>query len=393
MNVDYAWPSDGQLALLKAALLPADSAEQYWHEFIANNDFQNLDHGCNQVLPMAFINLRGRIEEDVNEKICRSSYKYVWAKNHVLMHDAKALLILLKENDIEACILKGAAYIGHYYPDYGMRVLGDIDLLVSGGQMQALVDVLESNGYKLKSGQGGVDTRSLLRMFHARSFVNARGTDFDVHQYLSPYLIDAELSERIWQNKKSIDLFGSEGLTYVLSPTYQLLHTILHGLQYATESSIRWIIDAACLLRNCSADIDWDELMDVCSRHHLNLPMSQGLGFLAKEMRAPIPENVISHFEEIEITEKDRSYYVSSSNLGFMRTMQRIRRSWGHYKSYSAGSAKKAKLFGFYDFLLVYLEIESRWMLVPHIVKKTFAIVCLSIRRFFRRIFAGGATL
>lgn len=387
MKISSAWPNKAQLTLLKAALLPPDQAERYWHEFIAAYDLRNIDHGCSQVLPMVFINLKDRMKIDINEKICRSSYKYVWANNNVLMHDAKMLLILLKENHIDVCLLKGAAFIGHYYADYGMRILGDIDLLVPPKQMLTLVEVLESNQYKVKSNQGEADARGLLRILHAKSFVNCRGTDFDVHQYLSPSLIDAELSDRIWKNKRSIDLFGNKNLTYVLSPTYQLLHTVLHGLQYAPVSSVRWIVDATNLLNNSVVDIDWNELIDVCSRHHLNLPMSQALRFLSEEIDIPIPGKVILHFNNIRITKKDKKYYAISSNLGFQPTIERINRSWEHYKAYSCDKTKKIDIFGFYDFLLIYLDIKSRWMLGPHIAVKASGVIIRSIRMLFRNIF------
>lgn len=58
MKISSAWPNKAQLTLLKAALLPPDQAEPHWYEFIAEHDLQELDHGCTQVLPMAFINLK-----------------------------------------------------------------------------------------------------------------------------------------------------------------------------------------------------------------------------------------------------------------------------------------------------------------------------------------------
>ena len=388
MKITTAWPNKAQLTLLKAGLLPPGKAESYWDKFITDYDLQKLDHGCNQVLPMVFINLKNQLKNDLNEKICLSSYKYVWAKNHLLMHDAKALLILLKQHDLKVCLLKGAAFIGHYYPDYGMRTMGDIDLLVSPKQMVTLVNIIESNGYKIISNQEDIDKHGLLRLFHARAFENSRGTEFDIHQYLSKFLIGEAFSERIWQNVKAIDLFGIEHLTYVLNPTYQLIHTVLHGLQYAPVSSIRWIVDAANLLKNNCDEMDWDEMEDICSNYHLNLPMKMALNFLCKELELPIPQNTTSHFNTVEITNRDKNYFVCSSNLGFWYTIIRIRRSWEHYKIYSAGDAKKINLIGFYDFLLVYLNLNSRWALLPHIAKKSLGVSWRAIEGMFKRIFS-----
>ncbi len=385
MKISSAWPNQAQLTLLKAALLPPDQAEEYWHKFVAAYDLQKLDHGCNQVLPMVFINLKDRLKSDVNEKTCRSSYKYVWANNHLLMHDLKALLVLLEQHNLKVCLLKGAAFIGHYYPDYGMRVMGDIDLLVSPQQMPELVDVIESNQYKICSSQEETNARNLLKLFHARSFENSRGTEFDIHQYISKFLVNEEFTERVWQNAKTIDIFGIKRSAYVLHPTYQLLHTVLHGLQYAPVSSIRWIVDAANLLGSHCDDVDWEEMRDICAEYHLNLPMKMALHFLNKEFDLPIPQYILAHFNDVEVTNRDKDYFISSSNLGFRYTIKRIRRSWEHYKIYSSSDTKKINLIGFYDFLLLYLNINSRWMLLPYVAKISLAIFWRSIQGLFRR--------
>lgn len=385
MKITSAWPNEAQLILLKAALLSPDEAEPYWHEFVAAYDLQELDHGCNQLLPMVFINLKGRLKNDVNERTCRSSYKYAWANNHMLMHDAKALLVLLKQHDLKVCLLKGAAFIGHYFPDYGMRIMGDIDLLISPEQMPELIRVLESNGYKICANQQ-VDSQSLLRLFHARSFKNERGTDFDVHQYLSSFLINEQFTTRLWQNVNSVEFFGIKHLAYVLNPTYQFLHTVLHGLQYAPESSIRWIVDVINLVKNRGEEINWEEVIAVCTKHHLNLPVKMALNFLKQEMNLPIPRPVLSHFNSVKITRKDNEYFVCSSNLGVHYTLLRIKRSWEHYKLYSSNSSKNTGMIGFYDFLSVYLNVESRWMLIPHIVKKSVGVVWRAVMSQARRL-------
>jgi len=385
MKTDSAWPNDAQLTLLKAALLPPDQAEAYWHKFIALYDLQKLDHGCNQVLPMVFINLKDRLKSDHNKYTCRSSYKIVWANNHLLMHDLKALLVLLQQYNLKVCLLKGAALIGHYYPDYGMRIMGDIDLLVPPKQMPELIGVIESNQYKICSNQEEADSHNLLKLFHARSFENSRGSEFDIHQYISKFLVDEEFTDRIWLNAKAIDLFGIKHSAYVLHPTHQLLHSVLHGLQYAPVSSIRWIVDAANLLDIHCDDIDWEEMRDICAEYHLNLPMKMALHFLHQEFGLPIPQHILSHFDRIESTDRDKDYFTRSSNLGFRYTAARIKKTWEHYKTYSSGGTKKTNLLGFYDFLLLYLDLNSRWMLLPYVAKKSLALLWRSIQRLFSR--------
>lgn len=374
MKIHSAWPNEAQEVLLKAAVFPPEKAEIYWREFIGRFDLQTLDHGCNQMLPMVYINLKDRLGDGTEKWTCRSAYKYVWANNHLLMHDLKTLLVRLREDNIRVCILKGAAYIGHYFPDYGMRVMGDVDLLVPVPQMDGLIDCLESNGYKVSSIQDDTDARRLLKIFNARSFVSERGTEIDAHQYLSQFLGGVKFNEKLWASARPINLFGLKNIAYVLNPACQLIHTVTHGLQYAPESSIRWIVDAANLLRNHSEDVDWEELKDICLKHHLNLPMKLALLYLREELNQPIPDHVISHFTHIKITDKDKEYYEVSSNLSFSYALRKMIKVWGHYRVYTAKSSVRFNPIEFYDFLVLYTKRKSRWALVPHAFKKLMVL-------------------
>jgi len=374
MKISSAWPNEAQSILLKAALFPPEEAEQYWRQFIARFDLQKIDHGCNQLLPMVYINLREHLEDGAEKWTCRSAYKYVWANNHFLMHDLKTLLVLLKQNGINVCLLKGAAYIGHYFPDYGMRAMGDIDLLVSPTQMKELINCLGANGYKVSSIQDDADAHGLLKMFHARSFVNTRGTDIDVHQYVSKFLGDVKFNERLWGNTKRIDLFGDENIAYVLSPAYQLIHTIIHGLQYAPESSIRWIVDATNLLRAHGEEVDWRELQDICREYDLNVPMKMALPYLREELVLSIPEHVITYFKQVKITDKDKEYYEQSSNQGVSYALTKLIKGWEHYRVYTSNDDTRFNPKKFYDFLVLYTKRKSRWALVPYALKKALII-------------------
>ncbi|NRA39042.1 MAG: nucleotidyltransferase family protein [Planctomycetes bacterium] len=390
MKISSAWPSDAQEILLKAALFPPQEAEGYWREFVDKFDLQNMDHGCNQMLPMVYINLNQRLGDNVEKWTCRSVYKYTWANNHFLMHDLKNVLLLLKQHNIKVCLLKGAAYMGHYFPDYGMRVMGDIDLLVSPERIQEMITCLELDGYRFNSIQDDVDAHNLLKLFHARSFVNQRGTDIDVHQYVSKFLGDVKFNERLWKSAKPVELFGEENAAYVLSPSYQLIHTIINGLQYAPESSIRWIVDAVNLLRNHSEEVDWEEVQDICSKYHLNLPVKLALDYLRQELNQPIPDHVISYFKRIKITDRDKKYYEFSSNLGLRYTLIKLKRGWDHYRVYTKKSRARFNPLEFYDFLVVYTNRKSRWALIPYSLRKVQTITGKAIMALARLIFKNG---
>ena len=391
MKIGSAWPNKAQETLLKAALFPQEEAEGYWHEAIRRLDFQDLDHGCHQMLPMVYINLNQHLVDSVEKWTCRNAYKSAWASNQFLMHDLKSLLGLLEQRNIKVCLLKGAAYIGHYFPDYGMRAMGDIDLLIPPGRMGELISCLESDGYRVSSVQDDADAHGLMEFFNSRSFVNRRGTDIDVHQYISKFIIDVEFNENLWKEARSIELFGDENAAYVLNPSYQLIHTVIHGLQSAPESSVRWIVDAVNLLRNHGEDVDWEEIKGSCRKYHLNLPMKLALIYLREELNAPVPDHVISYFSGVKITDRDREYHEFSSDLGLRYALIRMRKGWEHYRAYTAKSSSRYNPLQFCDFLVLYTKRESRWALVPYALSKTLTITGKAVMAL-PRIFSKSGT-
>ncbi|MDG2274123.1 MAG: nucleotidyltransferase family protein [Halioglobus sp.] len=367
MKIRSAWPNAVQKLLLKAAIFPQDDAERYWHTFLQQHDLQHLDHGCNQILPMVYINLKDRLSNDTDKWTCKSAYKHVWASNHILMFDLKNLLLQLKRENIRVCLLKGAAYIGHYFPDYGMRTMGDIDILVSPADIEKLNNCLESNGYNVSSNYTGADARGLQQVFKATPFVNARGTEIDAHQYLSTYVGDPTFNEILWATSHPIDLFEIDNAVYVLNPACQLIHTVIHGLQYAPESSIRWITDAAYLLRDHMDAIDWQQLLSICQEYHLNLPLKMALIYLREELNQPVPDHIISYFKNVKITKRDDEYFDASSHLSFRQRMRRMFRIWHHYKKYSEHAGRGQQPVSFLDFLAIYTNQPSRWALLPYV--------------------------
>ena len=365
-RIESAWPNATQLLALKAALLPPAEAITYWKKLCETHDMQELDHGTNQVLPKIYLNLQSVMPDDINKKIAGSSYKYHWARNRMLMHDTQMFLKLMQDNGLDGCLLKGGAFLGHYFPEYGMRAIGDTDILVPVAELPRMINLLEENDYTLKSNQPGIDRHSLIRLFHARSFENSRKTELDIHQYLSSFLVNSEFNEILWNNMLKVQVTNSQTNAYVLNPAFQLLHTIIHGMQYSPVSSIRWILDAATLLQRHADDVDWEKLKEISRQFHLTLTMKHALNFLKMEMSCPIPEAVVDDFNKCKITTQDQTYYNLSSNIGMGYTLDRIKRSWAHYKVYSLAKNQQVSPLGFYEFLTIYLNLKSGWSLIPY---------------------------
>ncbi len=67
-------------------------------------------------------------------------------KQERLLAEQRKVITILEQNQIPCVILKGSSS-AMWYPNPGLRVMGDIDLLVEPAHQQKAVEILQENGY------------------------------------------------------------------------------------------------------------------------------------------------------------------------------------------------------------------------------------------------------
>ena len=132
------------LALLKTALFEQELVlpdEVDWEGVLQESKAQAVTALCYTALPKEHA---GSFLESAMQ-----------SKAHFMriIYEQDLLLRLLKENHIQACILKGTAAAVNY-PDPVCRTMGDIDVLVSGNQFETAKALLSANRYEYTSEYG-----------------------------------------------------------------------------------------------------------------------------------------------------------------------------------------------------------------------------------------------
>jgi Uncharacterised nucleotidyltransferase len=79
----------------------------------------------------------------------------------------------------------------------------------------------------------------------------------------------------------------------ILAPSDGLLHVCGHAFHSANRQSLRWVTDTWFIV-NRHPHLDWDLLLECARRSRLALPLSVMLGYLAKDLNAPIPCTFLS---------------------------------------------------------------------------------------------------
>ncbi len=288
--------------LLRACFLSERPAQEAWKRWTQSTDIENIDPVCHRLLPLIFRNPSLQDCEDPIFLKCKGVYRQTWTANQVRWRAVRPLLEQLLDAGMDKIILlKGMAMILHYYQDFGMRVLGDIDILVKRDQLPLIGPILSTSGWKQSSPRPRFDLNNPehLNRWHSLNFQRS-GVDIDLHwsfiEENCRELDDAVLKDAL-----------PSGRFYIPNLTDLLLQTCVHGIKYSPVPLIRWIPDAMIILKR--SEIDWDRLVELGKKARLCLPLSSALQFLVDEFNAPIPKNALHRLKEVSPSRLERLEY------------------------------------------------------------------------------------
>lgn len=280
------WPSPSQELLLRAALLRGPRAWEAWNEWKAGHDLieTRLDRGSFRLLPLVYRNLVAQgVEEPLLPRL-KGIYRYWWCSNQHLLYRAAEVIRSLEGAGVRTLVLKGAATSTLYYRDAGVRPMADVDVLVPVARASAAVAHLGRCGWRPVKPR----VADLIRYQHSVSLVNACGETLDLHWHVFRECIQGDANEGFWQ--RSVPLRILDARSRALGPTDALLHTVVHGMRWNEEPTLRWIPDAMAILRTGEGAIDWPGLGEEARQRRLLLRLSRGLDYLRRTLDAPIPE-------------------------------------------------------------------------------------------------------
>lgn len=279
------WPTPDQELLLEAALLEPTLAKKAWQSYCSRFDLQKIDPVSTTLLPLVYHNLKG--DPSVDVQIPKSLYRYTWSSNHLQLFKLNQTLKLLHTASIQTCLLKGAALVLQYYKEAGVRVMGDVDLLVDRSQAKNTISSLLDAGWECKNRlqKGGLDR--FIQRSHALMLCK-EGFNLDLHwSLLAESGIDPKLANYTYQ-LSPFPLSNGE-ITHILSPEDQLVHILFHGLQYSPSPLIRWIPDSSMILKK-TKNFRWNYFLSQARELKLEYPFYTALSYLQNHHFAPIPE-------------------------------------------------------------------------------------------------------
>ena len=281
-----------------------------------------------------------------------------WGRNASIFEELAALLRMLK---IPVIILKGAALLSSVYDGLGLRVLGDVDVLVKPEDVSELDKVLSQSGYRPDQ-----ERRSSPVTNYLNSLVYGKNGSpllLHVHWHLVnnalPNYIYAEKinMDKLWKEANPLKIRHAEALW--LAPQHQLLHLSEHAMKHSYNTLIH-VWDIHQVINHWKEKLDWERVCRDAGEFQLKRPLFYSLWLSKEYFGTCMPD---------EILEALRPGYKGVGERIFFCLLRKGRRReklcWLLYFSTISGWQKKIAfvfrtLFPPTDVLLHMEDVENR---------------------------------
>jgi hypothetical protein len=180
------WPTAQQELLLRAALLPGAAAQAAWQQWRTEVDVEedHLDLGSFRLLPLVYHNLHKQGIDDPLMGRLKGMHRRAWVMNQLQFQACTQVLQSFHAAGIATLVLKGAALLCRYYPDQGVRPMGDFDVLVPKRQVVQAIEVLDQLGWQPVGHPREGLTPDYFAIRHAQGFANPTGRQLDLHWHV-----------------------------------------------------------------------------------------------------------------------------------------------------------------------------------------------------------------
>ena len=144
----------------------------------------------------------------------------------------KLFLKLATNNDIDVCLLKGSFMSNFMYPNFAMRTMRDIDLLVEEASFLKIINLMLLNGYSfLNSKITKLEKFNFNYSHQAPILIDKYGTAFEIHHRLKRYpeVKNCDhLAKNLLHHKKEEKIFN---LTVsVPNENFAFIHCCYHAI-------------------------------------------------------------------------------------------------------------------------------------------------------------------
>ena len=282
------WPSAEQSLVLAAALgerHESIAAFATWRDSL--DESQTFDTEIAGLLPLLYENLQSWACTDPLMDRLKGAYRMNWVRIQTLFVDLRPVLAQGAAAGSDVVLLRGIPLAAAYYRRPALRPVVDIDFAVPAAQIEGCLALLSGRGWR--SDQHA--DPDVLRLRHALSIHGPGGQEFKLHWRVLPEFADPRADAEFRRHSVPLEFLGQQ--LRMPDATRMLLQTVIQGVRWNEQRTVRWIADATMILRSRGAHIDWTWLVDFAGRWRLSHRLGLGLGYLTDHFHAAVPPPVL----------------------------------------------------------------------------------------------------
>lgn len=328
---ELPFPTEAQLDLLKAALLPADEAAPAWRRWKARGlSLDAVDGASGRLFSQLWTNRDSAFVDEADRALLKGVYRQALANNAVTIGGAFDVIQPLRDAGIPVLFFKGAAMIAIADGRLGLRRIVDVDVLVPEADAERAVAILTASGHEVKPGQPPIP----IGHYQAWAFQAPNGAELDLHWWAYKVAGDDSV---MFETARDTRLLGRTVL--IPSATECLISAVATAFSGRPPGSpVRWIADAMLIFELEESAIDWQALLERARRPGLTLGLSRGLEFLAREFGAPVPAWALAELRRRPTSWRERVAYWATVNdprvgLALIDQLERHRTRRLHYST------------------------------------------------------------
>jgi hypothetical protein len=246
-------------------------------------------------------------------------------------------------------VLKGAALVATVCPDIALRPMDDVDVLVTAADLPAAAEALRELGLRTRWDVSG----ERHEVIHAAPFEDDRAFKLDLHWHALKEDCTEIADEQFRAAAEEVSFEGVR--TLAPAATEQLLQTCVHGVRWDLEPPLRWVADAAMLVRGGA--IDWERLVATASRRRLALPLAAALAYVAALLGVSVPAAVIAELSAAPATAWERRE-LRLQTLP-LTELRRLRLHWYRHRRQRGGRGDTATIAAFPRYLRLFWGLRS----------------------------------
>jgi len=315
-------PSQEDTLLLRACITPGESGKRACEAWLKQNQNGFQKEAIKAFLPLLLHAVRNHsISVDAAFlTVLRTAALREELRTNTYNGICGSVISALADNGIPSVVLAGAALAGTVYSNPALRHSHDVDILIPNGEITRATALLLS----LR-----IEAANLFqRGSQPWEFKHRSGLPLRLHSELFQMPCDGPPTAEIWSRSPTLLIAGVP--MRALSPADSLFYVCGHAAYSRTRQSLRWVSDA-WLIADRHPDLDWELVLDCAVRARLALPLSVMLGYLSKELEAPIPPSFLQRLRalasRVDTTSEAAVYAAIVTSSGLGRSI-RLVRNW-----------------------------------------------------------------